>query len=95
MDNYSFIHNDAGYKMMKLGNAIARKFPYQSSIEPRLVRFLRSYVFYKLTNIKPCIPLVVDYWIRTNDLICIRNYLQTNSITLIPPHEIRSIYTQL
>jgi len=75
MNSYSFIRNDQGYDMMKLGRYITNKFPYKPDIEHRLVRFVRSYFFYKLTGIKPCVPLVVDYWIRTNDLICISNYI--------------------
>ena len=80
--NYSFVKKDPGYERMKLGWYIKQKFPYKYDIEPRLVRYLRDYYFYKTMNMRPCVPLVVQYWIRINDIICINKYLLKYNIKL-------------
>lgn len=80
--NYGFISKDPAYERMRLGSYISKKFPYKYDIEPRLVRYLRDYYFYKIIGIVPCVPLVVQYWIRINDIICINKYLYKYKIKI-------------
>lgn len=83
--NYSsvgFISEDPGYERMNLGWYIYKKFPYKYDIEPRLVRYLRDWYFYKIMKMRPCVPLVVQYWIRINDIICINKYLHKYKIKI-------------
>jgi len=82
INNFSFVNEDVGYKAMNVYHKINKKFPFKDDIEPRLVRYLRIYYFYKIYNIKPCVPLIMEYWIRQDDINCINKYLHKYGIGL-------------
>lgn len=82
LNDFSFMNEDVGYKSMNIYHKIIKKFPFKDDIDPRLIRYLRSYYFYKINNIKPCVPLVIEYWIRQDDINCINNYLHKYGIKL-------------
>jgi len=82
LNNFSYIKDDIGYKMFNVNNLINKKIPYKKDIEPRLINYLRTYYFYKIKHITPCIPLVIEFWIRQDDINCINNYLHKYTIKL-------------
>lgn len=82
INNFSYVKDDIGYKLFGINHQINKKFPYKSDIDPRLIDYLRMYYFHKIKSIKPCVPLVIIYWIRQNDINCINHYLHKYKITL-------------
>lgn len=81
-DDYSYIRDDVGYKVLDVMHIINRKIPYKKDIEPRLINYLRMHYFYKINNIKPCVPLIIEFWIRQDDINCINNYLHKYNILI-------------
>lgn len=82
INNFSYVKDDVGYKILGINHIINKKIPYKEDIEPRLINYLRMHYFYKIKAINPCIPLVIEYWIRQNDIVCINNYLRKYNIAL-------------
>jgi hypothetical protein len=80
--NFSFIKKDIGYDMLKINKLISLKFPYKPDIEPRLVDYLRIYNIYKILGSEPCVPLIVQYWIRDDDIVHINKYLHKYEIII-------------
>ena len=74
--DFSYINQDLGYKAMPVNQFINGKFPYKRDIEPRLVRFIREFYLFKLLDKRPSFPLEMKYWIRYDDVPCIRAYLK-------------------
>lgn len=79
---YSFVNQDNGYEQLQQNQWIMRKFPYKNDIEPRLVHYLRTYYFHKINNVKPCVPLIMTFWIKYDDIEPINRYLHKYSIVL-------------
>ena len=80
--NYSQINKDVGYDMLKVNRLIIQKFPYKQEVEPRLIDYLRIYYTYKLIGTEPCVPLIMQYWIREHDIYNINKYLHRYGITI-------------
>lgn len=80
--NYSYIDNDIGYDMIKINKLVNLKFPYKRDIEPRLVDFMRIHYTYKIIGTEPCVPLIMQYWIREHDIYNINNYLHKYGIII-------------
>jgi len=82
IDKYSFINDDIGYVVMKDNDNIDKKLPFVDDVEPRLIRFLRTLYYYRKHNITACIPLYMEFQIKKEDLLLIRNYILKYGITV-------------
>jgi len=82
MNNYSFINQDIGYKILPEFELIYQIIPYKPDIDPRLIQFLRELYFFKQHKFMPCVPLDIQYSINKNDWICISHYLDKYKIKL-------------
>lgn len=81
-NNFSFVNNDVGYKIIKDNDNIDKKLPFDDNVPPRLIRFLRTLYYYKKYNIKPCIPLYMEYQIKYVDWVIIYNYIKLNNVKI-------------
>lgn len=80
--NYSFINEDFGYIVKARNMYIDHLIPYKEDIQPRLVRFLRSLYYYRSHNIRPCVPLYMQYSIKAEDWDDIVRYIKKYRIGL-------------
>lgn len=65
---------------MNWNQIVDLKFPYKKDIDPRLIRFLRQSYSNKINDVKPCVPIQVEYSITKNDIIDIQKYLHKYNI---------------
>lgn len=73
--DYSYINNDIGYKIMHDNININKLIPFKADIEPRIIQFLRTLYYYKKYNIKPCVPLYMQFHVKKEDWTEIRRYV--------------------
>jgi len=73
-NNFSYLYDDHGYSVMTTNGKIDRIIPYKEGIEDRLIKFMRTSYYYKIYDIKPCIPLKMEFDIKPKDIDAIKRY---------------------
>ena len=81
-NNFSYIYEDIGYPVAKTNYWISLQLPYKPDVEPRLIQFLRTLVYYKIYGIKPCVPIYMEYMIKKEDWIQISRYIRKYNICI-------------
>ena len=77
---YSNLYEDIGYMIIEDNEKIDKKFPYKDTIDPRLIKFMRTANYYKQNNIIQCIPLDMEFDITKKDRLEINKYLKKYKI---------------
>ncbi len=81
-NNFSFINEDIGYKVMYDNYTINELLPLKPDIEPRLIYFLRTLYYHKKYNIMPCVPLYMQFHIKKIDWVEIVRFIKKYNITI-------------
>lgn len=79
---YSNVGEDVGYRVWKEHELIHMLIPYDQTVEPRLVHYLRALYFYHKYGITHCMPLELMFYIRRPDWNKIHRYLKRRNIHL-------------
>ena len=81
-NNFSFINNDIGYKIIRGNRRIDIEIPFKYDVEPRLIRFLRQLINHRIYKITPCVPLYMQFHIKKEDWDEIVRYIKKYNITV-------------
>ena len=82
INDYSYIKQDMGYKIMRDNWRIDVAIPFKNGIDPRLIRFLRDLMYHRIYNVKSCIPLYMKYHVNKEDWTQIANYIRKHKISI-------------
>lgn len=86
--NYSYITHDIGYNIMHDNIDINRLIPLKADVEPRIIYFLRTLYYHKKYRIKPCVPIYMQFHVKTEDWDEILRYVYKYNIRVFKKIEI-------